>query len=223
MLSAEETVIRLLLGAVLGGAIGFERQTHGRPAGFRTQMLVSVASVLLMIVSEHYYHLTLIDPSYVRIDPARIAAGAITGVGFLGAGVIIKHGANVQGLTTAACIWAVAAIGLAVGGGLYLAAIVATAITISSLILLRMVEARMSRLAFKSLTVVAGDGLGEDEILSILKDHNASVKNVDYEVDVESGEVTYGLMVAFRKSSAVKGIVDVLASLESVKRVKFKG
>lgn len=95
MLSETEIIIRLLLGAVLGGIIGFERQVHGRQAGFRTQLLVCVASVLVMIVSEYYHHLSYMNPSYVRVDPGRIAAGAITGIGFIGAGAILKMGITI--------------------------------------------------------------------------------------------------------------------------------
>ena len=83
-----------------------------------------------MIVSEYYHHLSYMNPAYIRVDPGRIAAGAITGVGFLGAGVILRMGITIQGLTTAACLWMVAAIGLAVGGGFYIAATAACAITL---------------------------------------------------------------------------------------------
>lgn len=222
MLSPEETVLRLILGVVFGGIIGFERQTHGRPAGFRTQMLVCVASVLLMIVSEYYHYLALNDPSYVRVDPGRIAAGAITGIGFLGAGVIIKYGAAIQGLTTAACIWIVSAIGLAVGSGLYLAAVVAFTITLLSLTVLRVVEARMGRLRFSFITVTAGGDVNEDDIHAVLKDHEAGVRNIDYEKDVQSGEVTYGITVSFRGVPALSAMLDGLASIGSVKKVKIK-
>jgi putative Mg2+ transporter-C (MgtC) family protein len=114
MLTSNEIIMRLLLGTLFGGVIGFERQVHGRPAGFRTHILVCIAAVLIMLVSEYYQYLSSIDPSYVRIDPGRIAAGALAGVGFLGAGVVLKAGLSIQGLTTAACIWVVSAIGLAI-------------------------------------------------------------------------------------------------------------
>src|SRR5512147_1931130 len=144
-----EITFKLFLGAVLGGVIGFERQTHGRPAGFRTQLLVCVACVLLMIISENYYAHGRLTEEYVRFDPTRIAAGAMTGIGFLGAGVILKTGLSVQGLTTAACIWIVAAIGLAVGVGQYVAAVAGFVITFVSLWLLRILESQMPRLLFK--------------------------------------------------------------------------
>ena len=104
MIPVYEMIIRLLLGALIGGIIGFERELHGRAAGFRTQLLVCVAAVLIMVISENYYfHLHNLD-STLRIDPARISAGALMGIGFLGDGVIIKSGYRVRGLTTAASI-----------------------------------------------------------------------------------------------------------------------
>jgi putative Mg2+ transporter-C (MgtC) family protein len=116
MISLQETILRLLLGAIIGGIIGFEREIHGRAAGFRTQLIVCVAAVLIMIVSENYYfYLQTFDPT-IRIDPARISAGALIGIGFLGAGVIVKSGFAIRGLTTAASIWIVSTIGLAIGG-----------------------------------------------------------------------------------------------------------
>ncbi|HDK16428.1 MAG TPA: hypothetical protein ENG75_00610, partial [Nitrospirae bacterium] len=139
MIPAQEIVLRLVLGALIGGIIGFEREVHGRAAGFRTQLIVCVAAVLIMIVSENYYfYIKAIDPT-LRIDPARIAAGAIIGIGFLGGGVIIKGGSTVRGITTAASIWIVSAIGLAIGAGLYLAAVATSAITVVALVTLRRV------------------------------------------------------------------------------------
>jgi putative Mg2+ transporter-C (MgtC) family protein len=154
-------LIRLLLGTLLGGIIGFEREAHGRPAGLRTHLLVCLASVLIMIVSEEYYHISAVNPDFIRIDPARIAAGAITGVGFLGAGVIIKSGFNVQGLTTAACLWIVSAIGLSVGAGLYTPAVFSTVISFLALWSLRRVERGMETLKFKHLSV-ATDSLDKE-------------------------------------------------------------
>src|SRR4030065_2011233 len=139
MISLYEICFSVLLGALLGGVIGFERQTHGRPAGFRTQLLVCVACVLIMIISESYYVQSSLRPEYARIDPTRIAAGAMTGVGFLGAGVILKTGLSIQGLTTAACIWIVAAIGLSVGAGQYVAGVSGFVIMFFSLWFLRII------------------------------------------------------------------------------------
>jgi putative Mg2+ transporter-C (MgtC) family protein len=121
MLSDPEMLARLLAAAALGSLIGFERERLLWGAGIRTHMLVCVGSCLIMLVSQYGFSNILSRPNVV-LDPSRIAAQVVTGIGFLGAGSIIARGEIVKGLTTAASIWTVAAIGLAVGGGLYLAA-----------------------------------------------------------------------------------------------------
>jgi putative Mg2+ transporter-C (MgtC) family protein len=222
VISEQEIVLRLLLGALFGGIIGFERQVHGRPAGFRTHMLVCVALVLLMIVSENYYHFTFQDPRYIRIDPARIAMGAITGVGFLGAGVIIKTGVTVQGLTTAASIWMVSAIGLALGGGLYMASIWSFAITLFTLFVLRAVEGRMSRMSFMSLSISSSEGLTEETITSALKEHGAYPHNIEYEKDITTGEMSYRMTLGLKHRVSQKEIFDALASLKDIRKVSLR-
>ena len=184
MLTPNEIILRLLLGTLLGGIIGYERQTHGRPAGFRTQLLVCVACVLLMIISENYYAHGRLTEEYVRFDPTRIAAGAMTGIGFLGAGVILKTGLSVQGLTTAACIWIVAAIGLAVGVGQYLAATTGTVITFISLWMLRIVETKIPRLTYRYITLVTDESGDENTIRSLFEERGFRVSRMDYEISI---------------------------------------
>lgn len=127
MISDIDITVRLLVAAVLGSFIGFERERLLWAAGIRTHMLVSVGACLLMIVSAYGFQHALSMP-HVVLDPSRIAAQVVTGIGFLGAGSILLRGQVVRGLTTAASIWAVAAIGLASGGGLFFAATVSTVI-----------------------------------------------------------------------------------------------
>jgi len=131
-MSILQITLRIILAAIVGGIVGLEREVRGRSAGFRTHMLVSVGSALFMatslMVSTQYGHLG-------EIDPSRIAAGVVTGVGFLGAGAVIRFKSSVQGLTTAASIWAVSAIGLSLGAGLYLVGVMTTVIVIVVLFL----------------------------------------------------------------------------------------
>ncbi|MDP2278773.1 MAG: MgtC/SapB family protein [Nitrospirota bacterium] len=223
MLSETEIIIRLLLGAVLGGVIGFERQVHGRQAGFRTQLLVCVASVLVMIVSEYYHHLSYMNPSYVRVDPGRIAAGAITGIGFIGAGAILKMGITIQGLTTAACLWMVSAVGLAVGAGLYVAGVAASALTLFSLLVLRVIERRMSRLVFKFITITADEKTEDDKIKSILKKQGSHISKTDYEKDNSKGEITYDITISLRHYVPMKSMLDELSSINGVRKVVIRG
>lgn len=130
-------LVRILIAAFLSGLIGLERELHGCAAGLRTHILVCIGSALFMLTS------IFVAESYKSIgtvDPSRIAAGVVTGIGFLGAGAIIRYGTSIRGLTTAASIWAVAAIGLAIGAGMYEAGGIATVISLMVLILSRLEE-----------------------------------------------------------------------------------
>src|SRR2546426_7583755 len=139
-LNWDESLLRLALAALLGGLIGFEREMREREAGLHTHLLVSLGSALFTIVGAYGFHAFLDSgASVVRADPTRIAAQIVTGIGFLGAGAIIREGLSVRGLTTAATLWVVAAIGMACGAGWYWAAIVATLLTIIALGPLRVV------------------------------------------------------------------------------------
>lgn len=222
MLSQSEIIFRLLLGTLIGGAIGFERQIHGRPAGFRTQLLVCVASVLLMIVSEYNISFEGFDPSYVRADPGRIAAGAITGVGFLGAGVILKAGFTVQGLTTAACIWIVSAIGLAIGRGLYAASFFAFGVTLITLLVLRIVERKLPKQTFRHVTVSADAAATEDALTAVIERAGALVQNTDYEHNRDSRRTTFHFTVALYHKHVLKDILEGLARVESVRNISIK-
>lgn len=133
-------VFRLLLSALLSGMIGLERQLHRRAAGLRTHILVSVGATLIMLTSVYIFD---IYKDKAPVDPARIAAGVITGIGFLGAGTIIRYGEEIRGLTTAASLWVVAAVGLAVGCGFYIAAVATAIIVLLALLFLRRLESKI--------------------------------------------------------------------------------
>lgn len=137
MIMDRELMLRLILSVALAGFIGLERQMHRRSAGLRTHILVSLGSCLIMLTSLHVFD---IYNNKVAVDPARIAAGVITGIGFLGAGTIIRDREGVRGLTTAASLWVVAGIGLAVGCGFYSGAVFTTVLALISLFFLRYAE-----------------------------------------------------------------------------------
>src|SRR5881409_3737932 len=144
--TSEELVIlvRVLTAVVVGALIGFERTFHGRPAGFRTHALVCVASSLLMLVTVYQNQwMTIVPLDAIRTDPTRMAQGIMTGIGFLGAGVIFKEGLTVRGLTTAASIWITAAIGILAGIGFYFPLLMSVVMTLGVLSLFRLIEARM--------------------------------------------------------------------------------
>lgn len=222
MLTTTEIILRLLLGTLLGGIIGFERQTHGRPAGFRTQLLVCVACVLLMIISENYSVHGTLPGDYIRLDPTRIAAGAMTGIGFLGAGVIIKTGVSVQGLTTAACIWIVAAIGLAVGTGQYVAAITGSVITFISLWMLRIIENKIPRLIYKYITLVTDESGDEKVIISLFEEKGFKVSKMDYEIIVSEKKKSFIFTVTSKDSVSMKELIDKVSSLSYIKKIEIK-
>src|SRR6185503_21198114 len=131
---------RLCLAALLGGLVGLEREFHSQPAGLRTHMIVCVGSCLIMLVS---MFMSTGNPSHS--DPGRIAAQVVAGVGFLGAGAIMRSGLSVRGLTTAACLWTVAAIGLAVGSGYWRAAVVTTFLTLVATVFFQKIERKFSK------------------------------------------------------------------------------
>jgi putative Mg2+ transporter-C (MgtC) family protein len=139
-----DLLLRLGTAALLGSLIGLERQRLDKAAGLRTHMLVSVGSALVMIVSAYGFD-RVIDPGRVALDPSRVAAQVVSGIGFLGAGTIVVRKQSVHGLTTAASVWAVAAIGLAAGGALYYAATASTALMLVILAVIKPLEDRILR------------------------------------------------------------------------------
>jgi len=170
-----ETVAYRLLFAVLAGiAIGLERTHHGRPAGLRTHTLVCVSSCLLMLFTVFQWRLLSSVPlDAIRIDPTRMAQGIMTGIGFLGAGVIMKDRYTIRGLTTAGSIWMTASIGIIIGVGLYFAAVAATVITLVILGLFRFIEMKVPTMHYGKLSVhfKAADALNQKEVYSLLKEN----------------------------------------------------
>lgn len=142
MLHLSDIFIRLILAVVFGSIIGLEREAKGRSAGLRTHILVCEGSALIMLVSLYMYDLF---GESLSLDPARIAAGVVTGIGFLGAGAIIRSPQEVRGLTTAASVWVSAAIGLAVGCGFIVGGLITTLIAILTLSFLKIVERKLEK------------------------------------------------------------------------------
>lgn len=140
-MSNYQILIRLLLATILGGIIGFERESRGRAAGFRTHILVCIGSALIMMTSMYIFE---IYKGVASIDPGRIAAQVVTGIGFLGAGTILQSGATVRGLTTAASLWAVAGIGLAIGCGFYFASFTTTVLVFITLVIFSKMETALT-------------------------------------------------------------------------------
>ncbi|MFD1137353.1 MgtC/SapB family protein [Paenibacillus urinalis] len=149
-------LLRLLLAMLMGGLIGLERERSNHAAGFRTHILVCLGSSLIMILSVYGFG-DFVNEVNVRMDPARLAAAVITGVGFLGAGTILFTGKSITGLTTAASIWVVAAIGLAVGAGFYFAAVISTLLVLLNLWVFNKVERRYLKTNKQHIITLSGD------------------------------------------------------------------
>ncbi len=177
-MSYDVVLIRIILSAILGGMVGFEREVHGCAAGLRTHILVSVGSAVFMItsieVASRYSHLGAVDPS-------RIAASVVAGIGFLGAGAIIRYGASIRGLTTAASIWAVAAIGLSAGAGLYVVTGVTAAIVVGTLFLSRLEERMELKRHIRKLTIKTDffDEKTGQQISDIVETYGGSLKRIE--------------------------------------------
>ena len=174
-----EFLFRMLLAALLGGIIGLERDIHGRAAGLRTHLLVSLGAAVFTILSVTISKSA--GTSSFPADPGRIAAQIVSGIGFLGAGVIIKEGANVRGLTTSACLWTAAAIGMAAGSGFYNIAIYTTGIALLGLVILKFSEHFYAKNAYRVLSIQTPIEVNAPEIIEIVKSKRLKVLNCDIE------------------------------------------
>jgi len=162
-------VLRIILGTALGAVIGYERDTHGRPAGLRTHALVALASATFMVVSTHFVYYQHYRPAdQIEIDGSRIAASVVSGIGFLAGGVILRNGFNIEGLTTAAGLWLVAAIGLCAGGGMYVESVAATAVGVSALTILRRFEDNDDRVRRRLLLTLSERAIASDQLVAKL-------------------------------------------------------
>jgi putative Mg2+ transporter-C (MgtC) family protein len=192
-----EMALRLLAALAAGSAIGYERSFHGRPAGFRTHALVCMASALLMLVTVYEAHWMRQTLAHVTLDPTRMGQGIMTGIGFLGAGAIIKEGLSVRGLTTAASIWITAAIGILAGIGFYYPLVLAVILTLGVLSLFRWIEAMMPTHAYYHFEVrLARDGgMEEDDLRALVEKHGFSAHNFSYRLDGEGRVRRYSTVI----------------------------
>jgi putative Mg2+ transporter-C (MgtC) family protein len=194
-------VVRALAAVGVGAAIGFERSFHGRPAGFRTHALVCLASSLLMLVTVYQNEwMTVLPLDAIRTDPTRMAQGIMTGIGFLGAGVIFKEGLTVRGLTTAASIWVTAAIGILIGIGFHFAATVGAVATLSVLAAFRFLERRLPTefYAHHSLTFEHDAVMGEPDLRRLLSEHGFTIANLSYRMSDTDKRFEYRMVIKTR-------------------------
>jgi putative Mg2+ transporter-C (MgtC) family protein len=168
-----ELVVRIVVGMLLGGVIGYERDIHGRPAGLRTHAVVALASATFTVVSTHLAFFQHYKPGdFTEVDGSRIAASVVSGIGFLAGGAILRNGITVQGLTTAAGLWLVAAIGMCAGAGMYVESVAATIVGISALTLLRRFEDKDNRIRRRLALTVSDGPTSADDLIARLRAHD---------------------------------------------------
>lgn len=219
-----DILVRLLVAAALTGAIGLERELRERAAGLRTHMLVGVGSALFTIVSAYGWgDFRFSTAEGVVFDPTRIAAQIVTGIGFLGAGAIIRQGLSVRGLTTAAGLWVVAAIGMAVGAGYYSAALIATGIVLIGLGPFRWLEggatlARFRR-AGRTLEIDLAREHSISDALALVDDRRVRISRVEFEDQRDRRRLRVDLDVPL--GTAAERLVEDLGALEGVLAVRW--
>ncbi|MEG6584922.1 MgtC/SapB family protein [Dendrosporobacter sp. 1207_IL3150] len=211
MIGDLDIALRIAAAGILGGIIGYERQARHKSAGLRTHILVSMGSCLIMILSINIYGTV---EGLTNADPARLAAQVVSGIGFLGAGSIMKEGLTVRGLTTAASLWVVSGVGLAVGSGYYLAAVVTTALVFITLTVLTKVEHRVCTIDTVTLAVTAANQPGQlGSICSVLGQYGISI------VDVKIEEHDPLVIILAIKLPPDRSVPDTIASILGVSGV----
>ncbi|MCX7748647.1 MAG: MgtC/SapB family protein [Clostridia bacterium] len=210
--------LRLFLACILGGIIGYERESMNRPAGFRTHILVCVGAALVMVTSEFIYKRYV---GNVNLDPARLGAQVISGIGFLGAGTIIREGFNVRGLTTAASLWAVSCVGIAAGIGFYEGAVVATILIYLTLIFLKRLEGHFSRKnQYRVLYVQTVNVPGQiGAIGHTFGKHDVLIKNIEFLRNEEDQCVLMKFLVKIPHDFVKETIIKELHDIEGVQKV----
>ena len=213
-----DMAIRLLVALAAGALIGYERSYRGRPAGFRTHALVCMASSILMLVTVYESHWVQISEEMIRIDPTRMAQGIMTGIGFLGAGVIMREGLSVRGLTTAASIWITAAIGILAGIGFYFPLVMSVVLTLGVLSGFRLIEVRMPSQAHYHFEIRFSPDSTNNErsVREVVEAHGFSIANFSYRLDNEGRVRRYSTTIASTDRSAAGRLAVTLDARSEV-------
>jgi putative Mg2+ transporter-C (MgtC) family protein len=215
----EDIMIRLAIALCFGALIGLERSYHGRPAGFRTHALVCLASTALMLVPVFEGEWFKGDHASTRValDPTRMAQGIMTGIGFLGAGVIMKDGLSVRGLTTAASIWITSGIGILVGIGFYVPALLTTAMTFSALGGFRWIERRMKTESYAHFSVRFAPNvvISPEDVIAFVTEHGFSTADVTHWYRLAEG-MEYRMVVHSLDATAVRRLSEALRQRQDI-------
>lgn len=208
-----EISLRLVIALTFGSLIGLERSYHGRPAGFRTHTLVCLASSVLMLVTVYESQwFSARGMARVAVDPTRMAQGIMTGIGFLGAGVIMKEGLSVRGLTTAASIWITSAIGILVGIGFYFPAALTVTLALGTLALFRWIESKIQSLQYAQfiLKCARDAAMSESELRALVSGLGFTIANLQYRLVDEGKNFEYRMMIRTQKPDNLRRLSEAL-------------
>jgi putative Mg2+ transporter-C (MgtC) family protein len=208
-----DLIIRRGIATLLGAILGLEREIHGRPAGLRTHLLVSLGAAAFMLMSPLIAGMSRDFAG----DPGRVAAQIVTGIGFLGAGAIVKEGINIRGLTTAACLWVAAAIGMACGAGLYAVAFLISIMAIFALVFLPYLEVVFKKHSYRVLEITFPLEADISAILDTVKTKNVRVIRCDLDRDYSSGTLTMTMVIRlFHRGVTDKHAHSIIAAIETL-------
>jgi len=218
-LTTSEIAFRLLAATIAGALVGMERETHGRPAGLRTTMLTCVASAIAMIISEFLFLESVATSSggSWRPDPARLGAGILTGIGFLGAGTIVRNDNFIRGVTTAATLWFVTVLGLAFGSGLFGIGAAGVGIALLTLVALPKLEKLIPTDWFATITIIAElDAISEEQLKQRLKALGIKVSRMELSYDLVARQKTLTCEVKLDRHVAFKLSAQTMAELRQI-------
>jgi putative Mg2+ transporter-C (MgtC) family protein len=218
-------MVSLPIAALLGALVGMEREHHGRSAGFRTHMLVAIGACLAMIVGREFAMNAMNEPgsapAFLRIDPTRVVYGLMAGIGFLGAGTIMRNQPGVKGLTTAASLWCTAAVGLTCGAAMYLLAVTSTGLILLALTILNRAEKyfithHQRRL---KLSFTGHDRQRIERLTDTLDDHGVRIARVERSMNLQADTERLTLLVAAPAELSTEDLSELLRDQDGLKRI----
>ena len=222
LIEQHEIILRLLVGAILGAVIGFERERNDQPAGLRTHMILVIGATLAMVLSVNLGHI------YARegapFDPARLAAQVISGIGFLGAGAILRYGYTVKGLTTATSLWTMAIVGLTVGAGYYLIGVIATSLMLVVLALLNVIENRFVRTSVSRFIQIEADyqkGLVKSVRKNVTK-FSDNLLSFTIQKHVKNKRLRIQAVARISHDQTLEELIDTLSDIDGVRNLKVE-
>lgn len=222
MISEVEIILRVLLGATLGAVIGYERERQDQPAGLRTHMILVIGATLAMMLSVNLGYL------YARpgtpADPARLAAQVISGIGFLGAGAILRYGFTVKGLTTATSLWTMAIVGMAVGAGYYLIGVVTTALILVVLEVLNVIENRFVRTSvsrFISIDATYSKGVVKS-VRHIIREFSDNLVSFTIQKQVKNKRLRIQVVAQISRDQTLEDLIETLSDIDGVRNLKVE-